>query len=118
MFGKKNPTCTPLDRMIMDKNQELIDAKTYLMSTAERVIIANGVIDLYPEGADKTRAIEDAEAHKHSLLCAIGAYDGRMQEYNELLKREGARETTTGWANKFSTSHKIIEIVYRNFWEK
>lgn len=118
MFGKNKPTCTPLDRLIIDKKQELIDANTYLTSVAERVIIANGVIDLYPEGADKARAIEDAEARKHSLLCAIGAYDGRMQEYNELLKREGARETTTGWTNIFSTSHKIIEIVYRNFWEK
>lgn len=118
MFGKNKPACTPLDRLIIDKKQELIDANTYLTSVAERVIIANGVIDLYPEGADKARAIEDAEAHKHSLLCAIGAYDGRMQEYNELLKREGAREMTTGWVNEFSTSHKIIEIVYRNFWEK
>lgn len=118
MFGKNKPICTPLDRLIMDKNQELIDAKTYLMSAAERVIIANGVIDLYSEGADKARAIEDAEARKYSLLCAIGAYDGRMQEYRDLLKREGKRETTVGWTNIFSTSHEIIEIVYRNFWEK
>lgn len=118
MFGKNKSACTPLDRLIMNKNQELVDAKTYLMPVAERVIIANGVIDLYPEGADKARAIEDAEARKHSLLCAIGAYDGRMQEYNDLLKREGAREITANWTNNFSTSHKIIEIAYRNFWKK
>lgn len=118
MFGKNKPTCTPLDKLIVEKHYEVRDAKCRLMAAAEKVIIANGVIDLYPEGADKVRAIEDAEARKHSLLCAIGAYDGRMQEYNELLKREGARETTVGWFNEFSTSHEIIETVYRNFWKK
>lgn len=118
MFGKNKPTCTPLDRQIAEKHQEARDAKFRLMSAAENVIVANGVVDLYPKGADKDHAIEDAEARKYSLLCAIGAYDGRVQEYRDLLKREGAREATTGWTNEFCTSHQVIEIVYRNFWKK
>lgn len=118
MFKKNKPTCTSLDKLIAEKYHEVNDAKFRLMSAAENVIITNGVIDLYPEGADKARAIKDAENRKHSLLCAIGAYDGRMQEYNDLLKREGKRETTAEWVNTFSTSHKMIEIVYRNFWKK
>lgn len=118
MFKKNKLTCTPLDKLIAEKYYEVNDAKLRLMSAAENVIIANGVIDLYPEGADKAQAIKDAENRKYSLLCAIGAYDGRMQEYRDLLKREGKREETAGWTNTFSTSHKMIEIVYRNFWKK
>lgn len=118
MFKKNKPTCTPLDKLIAEKYHEVNNAKLRLMSAAENVIIANGVINLYPEGADKARAIKDTENRKHSLLCAIGAYDGQMQEYNDLLKREGAREKTAEWTNTFGTSHKIIEIVYRNFWKK
>lgn len=118
MFEKSKPNCTPLDRMIAEKFYEVRDAEFRLKSAAENVIVANGVIDLYPMGADKAQAIEDAEAHKHFLLCAIGSYDELMQEYRDLLKREGARETTAEWINAFRASHEVIEVAYRNFWKK
>ncbi len=119
MFNKKNKNQpTALDNRISEKFEELKEAKTRLMSAVDRVIIANGVIDIYPEGADKARAIKDAEARKHSLLCTIGEYDTRLQEYNDLLNSKSERRTTLGYPIHYSTSHEIIEITYRNFWKK
>lgn len=119
MFSnKKNNQPTALDNRISAKHGELVEAKSRLMNAAVKVIIANGVIDLYPEGADKDHAIKDAEDRKYSLLCAIGAYDSLRRDYNELLKKMEERKTTLGYPTTYCSSHEVIEMAYRNFWKK
>lgn len=119
MFNKKNKNQpTALDNRISKKFEELKEVKSRLISAVGKVIVANGVIALYPEGADKARAIEDAEERKHSLLCVIGEYDARLYEYNNLLKSKDERKTTFGYPIHCGTSHEIVEIAYRNFWKK
>ena len=40
-----------------------------------QVITRVEVINLYPDGADRKKAVSDAKKAKQSLLVAIGAYD-------------------------------------------
>lgn len=116
--GKKKEIATSLDVKIKECNLQLYGAKQHLMACVEAIIVANSVINLYPEGADKNAAIKNAEAKKHLLLVAIGYYDGLMRTYNELLHKEEKREVTANWINNFGTSHQIVEIAYRNFWKR
>ena len=119
MFNnKKNNQPTALDNRISAKRGELVEAENRLKNAAEKVIIANGVISLYPEGADKNHAIEDAEDYKYLLLCAIGVYDGLLRDYKELLKKTEERKTTLSYPTAYCSSHEVIERVYRNFYKK
>lgn len=92
------------------------DAKETLMARAENVICKKGVVDLYPEGADKAFAQAECEDAQHKLICAIGNYDARTQEAEDFYKKH--YEELYGYTNKFATSHFIIEIVYKNFFKK
>lgn len=115
MFGKRknaNPTPTWLDKKIYELNDEWWEAWHRIEDCVDKVIIKNGVIDLYPEGADKKKAIEDAETAKYGLLCAIGAYDDIKRQYNEALKEQGERITTIDYKAHILTSHEIIEKHY------
>lgn len=116
---KKKVSDTVADRMIYEAEEITQSAKNRLVGAVQQVIIKQGVIDLYPEGPDQERAKEDLKKAKFSLLCAIGHYDGRLQEYkNALNKNEEWRETTIGKRCQFIPSHEVIEIVYSNFWKK
>ena len=116
--GKKKENATYLDFKIKECNLQLYREKQHLMTCVESIIVANSVINLYPEGADKNAAIKNAEAKKQLLLVAIGSYDDLMRIYNELLHIEEKREVTANWINNFDTSHQIVEIAYRNFWKR
>lgn len=100
--------------------KELLDAvrnaKETLMAKAENVICKKGVVNLYPESADKAFAQMECEDAQHKLICAIGNYDARKQEAEEFYKKH--YEELYGYADKFATSHFIIEIVYKNFFKK
>ena len=92
------------------------EAKERLMYATEKVIIKQGVINLYPEGPDKKQAVKDCEEAKQHLICAIGYYDARRQEsinYAETYNEELGEFYT----NKFLTSHQLIEFVYEK-WNK
>lgn len=118
MFNKSKSFDTAADRKLKELNSQLYEVNNYLLASAEEVIVTQGVIALYPEGADKTAAIKDAEKAKYLLLCRIGEYDGLMREYNERLTKTENRETTKEWRNTHSSSHKLIEIAYRNFYRR
>ena len=103
MFLKKHsqPEWTPADRQ---RERLLQDYK--------------GVIDLYPDGLDKDRAIKDFEAAQHSLLCAIGTVDGLRNDMRSYIAaHEKDFEATARWAvpSVNISSHTIIEKVYRDF---
>lgn len=119
MFNKKKISDTATDRMINEAEELVQNAKNRLMDAVQQVIVKQGVIDLYPEGPDQERAKEDLKKAKFSLLCAIGHYDGRLQEYkNALNKNEEHRETTIGKRCQFVSSHEVIEIAYLGFLRK
>lgn len=108
---------TPDDIKLKAIENERCEAVGTLRARAEKVIICNGAIDLYPEGADKEKAKEDAEKAKYSLLCAIGHYDDVVRQYKEVVASPN-RNTTAYYGRTLQTSHEWIEYVYKNFYNK
>ena len=120
MLFKKNkkPIITFQDKKIQELAEDRLRALNTLVERTEKVITCNGVIDLYPEGADKEKAKKDAEEAKFSLLCAIGIFDDLTNRYLEALAEPYERVTTLDYTSKCKTSHEIIEMAYRNFYKK
>ena len=115
MSGKKkdkpfNPYESRADEMLYKVWEE----RDRVRAKAIQVITRLGVIDLYPEGDDRKKAVSDAGDAKYSLIVAIGAYDTARMEYNNYVKK---------YAEKFDspkkewtiTSHEIVEWVYRYY---
>jgi hypothetical protein len=106
-----------------DRMEELVntlyDAKARLEGKVNDVITKKNVIDLYPDGPDKNRAIKDFQEAQKSLLCAIGNYDGRMRDVKEFYT-ENYDKGTLNWRNPdtYGKSHAIVEGVYRNYWNR
>ena len=118
MFKKKKIIVdTQIDTMVREKNLKLFSVRADLKRATENVIIANGVIELYPEGADKEKAKATAENKKLIMLSFIGKYDNLKNEVNELLNNDN-RNTTRDWQKCTETSHKIVEIAYKEFYKK
>ena len=117
MFGKKKETAqdTALDRKIREAFKVAYDSRDALESNVFNVIRKNGVVALYPEGADKAKAIIDAEQAKHYMVNAIAQYDEAIQELNKVFALDDKRETTINWSNHLCTSHEIVENVYFNY---
>lgn len=87
MFLKKHsqPEWTPADRQRERLLLDYFAAETNLEEKAKVAIVRKGVIDLYPDGPDKDRAIKDFEAAQHSLLCAIGTVDGLRNDMRSYI---------------------------------
>ena len=87
MFLKKHsqPEWTPADRQRERLLLDYFAAETNLEERAKAAIVRKGVIDLYPDGPDKDRAIKDFEAAQHSLLCAIGTVDGLRNDMRSYI---------------------------------
>lgn len=118
MFGKKEKIiATYEDKKAKDLNLAVGEAGRALRERVEKVIVCKDVIELYPEGPDKNKAIKDLEQAKYSLLCAIGHYDSALSEYkNYLIATQDKRVTTVYYnAHSWSTSHQIIENQYKHF---
>ena len=109
---------TALDKKIKEIDNERLTTAFSIRERAKRVIICNGAIDLYPEGADKDKAKRDAEKAKEILLCAVGHYDDLLRQYKEAFSQEGERNTTAYWSKDAKTSHEWIEMAYEEFWKK
>ena len=114
MFGKKKETVqdTALDRKIRGAFKVVHESRDALESKVVDAICKNGVLALYPEGADKGRAIADAYCAKCNMINAIAQYDEAIRELNEVLVLDHERETTIDWNNHFNSSHEIVENVY------
>lgn len=109
---KKKNTPTFLDRQIINKQEEFQSIKNMLSARIKDVIVKEKAVALYPDGADKEKAIDDLETAKQLLLCSVGSYDCRRMEFAKLLKKEGERNTTFGMVLPFP-SHEYIECVIR-----
>jgi len=114
MFGKKKETVqeTALDKKIREAFKVIHESRDNLESKVIDVIRRNGVVALYPEGADKAKAIIDAEQAKHYMINAIAQYDEAIRELDVVLAMEGERNITSEWFNHFFNSHEIVENVY------
>mgnify|MGYP004529184369 CR=1 FL=1 len=113
MFKKKehfNPYENHIDELIYKVWEE----RDRLRAKATQVITRLGVIDLYPEGADRKKAVSDAEEAKRSLLVAIEAYDTARMRYNNYIKKyeEEFDNPKKEWT---TTSHEIVEWAYRYY---
>ena len=88
MFLKKHsqPEWTPAYRQRERLLLDYFAAETNLEEKAKAAIVRKGVIDLYPDGPDKDRAIKDFEAAQHSLLCAIGTVDGLRNDMRSAVQ--------------------------------
>ena len=117
MFGKakkerESNKPTPLDEKIVEAFNVIHEARHGLDERVVNVIRKNGVVALYPEGADKAKAIIDAEQAKHYMINSIAQYDEAMRELDAVLAREGKRNITAEWFNHFCNSHEMVENVY------
>ena len=121
LFNKKKNLAnvdTTLDQRIRAIEGERAATSYSILLKAKRVIICNGAIDLYPEGADKEAAKKQAEKAKELLICAIGHYDDLRRQYLEAIKDEGERRTTVHYSCDPPTSHFWVEKAYEEFWKK
>ena len=122
MFGKKNKANedTFLDKEIRTCVNSLREFNNILTTKVEKVIVANGVIDLYPEGsADKQKAIADAAKAKNSMVNTLANYDNLHATLRRLLTTDGERNTTIIWTNHSRLErHETVEYEYRNFYRK
>lgn len=112
-FSKKKNSYNYYDEEYERMTTIVSEAKKQLLGVIRKVIIRKEVISLYPEGPDQEQAIKDYEDAKHSLLCAIGNYDGRLNELKQYFVQH--REEITQPALRFASSHEIIEIGYEQF---
>ena len=121
LFSRKKSnlnTDTALDKKIKELHGERLATAYTIRERAKKVIICNGAIDLYPEGADKEAAKREAERVKNLLLCSIGHYDDLRRQYLETLAENGERNTTVHWTKECKTSHEWVEMAYEEFWKK
>lgn len=115
---KKKETKTFLDNRIITINNDRLEAYRRLTERTEDVIVAQGVVDLYPDGADKEKAIKDLASKKIKLLCAIGVYDSLRNEFYRALEEPFERIYTINFNTHTKTSHEIIEEAYKNFYKR
>lgn len=119
MFGKRNNnTDTPQDIKVQFLSNEASEAQCNLIEQTERVIICNGVIDLYPESNEKIKAKKDLESEKEKLLSLAKAYDDAITLYRKALFELAERNTTRHYSCGRRTSQQIIESTYQNFFKR
>lgn len=114
MFGKKKKPFNSYENRADELLYEVWEERDRVYEKTTKVITRLGVIDLYPEGADRKKAVSDAEKEKQSLLVAIGAYDTARMEYNDYVKKYAEKfdSPKQEWA---TTSHEIVELAYRYY---
>lgn len=114
MFKKKTKnTDTSADLQLKELYYPFIDLCDEFYSTIREVIVKKEVIEIYPDGADKNKAIKDYHFEQQHLLALIGEYDDlRDQISNFIKKNKEERHTTAHWEIP-QTSHATIETIYK-----
>lgn len=112
MFGKKKKPFNSYENRADELLYEVWEERDRVYEKTTQVITRLGVIDLYPEGADRKKAVSDVEKAKQSLLVAIGVYDTARMEYNDYVKKNTEKfdSPKKEWT---TTSHEIVEWAYR-----
>lgn len=111
MFKKKSKNMDTLaDKNLRAINNEVVSAYERLEETIKRVVLKKEVIDIYPEGVDKQRAIKEYRFEQECLLAAIAYYDDVKNKFNTYLNNGFERKTTAHW-RPWKISHVVIEHV-------
>ena len=85
----------------------------------ERYIIKTNVINLYPEGADKNIAIQEAEDSKYKLRNVISCYEQDRKDYiNYLNAHRDKLEHCKTWTCNFPKGHDAVEKFYQSFYKE
>ena len=116
MFSKKKKPFNAYENRVDDLIHVVWEARDCLNAKAKQVITRLGVINLYPDGADREKAISDAEETKHALIAAIGEYDAARMEYNNYIKKYAEKfdSPKEEWT---TTSHEIVEWAYKYYYK-
>lgn len=114
MFKKKKQSLdTPADLQLKELYYPFINLCDKFYSTIRKVIVKEEVIKIYPDGADKDKAIKDYHFEQRHLLALIGEYDDlRTQIGNFIKNNKEERHTTAHWDIP-RTSHETIETIYK-----
>lgn len=104
-----------LDSKVLDLVNETNAAKEKLINEVKRVWICKNVIELYPDGADKIKALEDFKSRQKILLAAIGRYDCALRDLEEVEIKHKYEINVN--IPLFSSSHDVIENTYYNLYK-
>lgn len=86
LFKKKEiPVHNALDRACEDFSDRLWDVRDSMDKNIKEAILSEYLIKLLPDGADKEAEQKYLEGKKYSLLCNIGAYDGIVADWKNML---------------------------------
>lgn len=114
MFKRKQKDKnTPADLRLRNLWKQYLDVLNYLDNTVRKIIIKKEVIEIYPNGVDKDKAIKDYKFEQQHLLTLIAEYDDLRNQIDNLIRKtKEERETTIDWHTP-QTSHERIEAIYR-----
>lgn len=116
---KKTQLSTAHDITIQVIYNAITDAAYKIEERVERVLTCKIAVDVYlDDSADHATAIEDLKKAKYSLHCAIGEYDALVRDYNEAIKQNRPRNTTLFLPHTMKTSHKLVELFCKEFYQK
>lgn len=116
---KKIKHSTIYDIQLEEKFFEYQNAYVRLKEATEAIIIKKNVIDLYPDGADKTAAITSFKSAQLELICAIGHYDSTRADSRDYYQEHNENDFYKNWSVLCSlkNSHELIEEIYENFFK-
>ena len=114
MFNKKKKVEIPqdnfYDRNVRIKWGELLRLEEQLHDQVKIVLIQKEVIELYPDGSDKDKAIKDFQQSQLSMIATIGSYDSCRADFQRYITEyRSLLVTTKDWVGKVSSSHDIVE---------
>lgn len=103
------------DKQLIKLLYDCYEAMDKLKEQVLQTIITNNVVELYPDGADKNKAIKDSEHEKRMLLCCVATYDLKRTNYiNYFEETRDKRVTTKNYIRDVVESYKVIEQTYKN----
>lgn len=111
---KKKIGYNPYDEAYGEMWDTVYKAHKSLTETTNKIIDRKGVIDLYPEGDDKKRAIKDYEDTKQFLVEAVNHYDSKVKELVEYFANHSEEmKKCREWSPScWATSHEVVEWAY------
>lgn len=115
MFKKKKEMIkdTIEDMQLNQLRVQIDDISHNMYKTIEDIIVKQGVINLYLDGADKDKAIKDYKFKQQQLLALIGEYDDLRNQIDNYMKKTNEKRKTTLDYKLHVTSHERIEQIYK-----
>jgi hypothetical protein len=108
---------TPEDNYRKELQNKLYNSSRELENIVKEVLARNIAISVYPDGADKEVAKEEASNAKFKLLCAIGNYDDIRCQLIGYIDNNVFYETKNyPKKDRLLNSHAVINNVCQKFY--